>query len=101
MTNLLDINVESISAESLAQFDRIATIDVQPHYFGGLLNHVDLVIDHHPERSGDQAIFKDIRSDFGSTATIMTDHLRSINANVSERVATCLLYTSPSPRDRG
>ena len=96
MTNLLDIKVESITAESLAQFDRIATIDVQPHYFGGLLNRVDLVIDHHPERSGDQAIFKDIRSDFGSTATIMTDHLRSVNANVSERVATALLYAIKS-----
>ena len=92
MTNLLDIKVESITAESLAQFDRIATIDVQPHYFGGLLNRVDLVIDHHPERSGDQAIFKDIRSDFGSTATIMTDHLRSVNANVSERVALSLIH---------
>ena len=69
---------------------------MQPHYFGGLLNRVDLVIDHHPKRSGDQALFKDIRSDFGSTATIMTDHLRSVNANVSERVATALLYAIKS-----
>ena len=95
-TNLLDIKVESIAAESMAQFARIATIAVHPHYFGGLHNRVDLVIDHHPERSGDQAIFKDIRSDFGSTATIMTDHLRSVNANVSERVATALLYAIKS-----
>ena len=96
MTNLLDITVESITAESLAQFDRIATIDVQPHYFGGLLNRVDLVIDHHPERSNSQTLFKDIRSDFGSTATIMTNHLRAINANISERVATALLYAIKS-----
>ncbi|MEE3202877.1 MAG: DHH family phosphoesterase [Acidobacteriota bacterium] len=96
MTNLLDIKVESITAESLAQFDRIATIDVQPHYFGGLLNHVDLVIDHHPERSGEQALFKYILSEFGSTATIMTNHLRSVDANVSERVATALLYAIKS-----
>jgi len=96
MTNLLDITVESITAESLAQFDRIATIDVQPHYFGGLLNRVDLVIDHHPERSNSQTLFKDVRSDFGSTATIMTNHLRAINANISERVATALLYAIKS-----
>ena len=92
MTNLLDITIESITAESLAQFDRIATIDVQPHYFGGLLNHVDLVIDHHPERSSGHTLFKDIRSDLGSTATILTNHMRSANANISERVATALLY---------
>jgi len=96
MTSLLDINVESITAESLAQFDRIATIDVQPHYFGGLLNRVDLVIDHHPERSSDRTLFKDIRSDLGSTATIMTNHLRSVNASISERVATALLYAIKS-----
>tara|TARA_B100000686_G_scaffold320726_1_gene372697 strand:+ start:1378 stop:2781 length:1404 start_codon:yes stop_codon:yes gene_type:complete len=96
MANLLDINVESITTESLAQFDRIATIDVQPHYFGGLLNRVDLVIDHHPERSSDHTLFKDIRSGLGSTATIMTNHLRSVNANISERVATALLYAIKS-----
>ena len=96
MTNLLDIQVESITPESLARFDRIATIDVQPHYFGGLLNRVDLVIDHHPERSGSKPLFKDIRSDLGSTATILTDHLRSVNSNVSERIATALLYAIKS-----
>jgi len=96
MTNLLGIKVESITAESLATFDRIATIDVQPHYFGGLLNHVDLVIDHHPKRTGNQALFKDIRSDLGSTATILTNHLRSVDANVSERTATALLYAIKS-----
>ena len=96
MTNLLDIQVESITPESLARFDRIATIDVQPHYFGGLLNRVDLVIDHHPERSGSKALFKDIRSDLGSTATILTEHLRSVNSNVSERIATALLYAIKS-----
>lgn len=96
MINLLDITVESITAESLARFDRIATIDVQPHYFGGLLNRVDLVIDHHPERSSPQTHFKDVRSDFGSTATIMTNHLRAVNANISERVATALLYAIKS-----
>ena len=69
---------------------------MQPHYFGGLLNHGDLVIDHHPERSSDHTLFKDIRSGLGSTATIMTNHLRSVNANISERVATALLYAIKS-----
>ena len=34
-----------------AEFDRIAMVDVQPHYFGGLLQRVDLV-DRPPSRAG-------------------------------------------------
>ena len=48
MVNLLDIHVEAITPASLKEFDRIAMVDVQPHYFGGLIDRVDLVIDHHP-----------------------------------------------------
>ena len=43
-------------------------VDVQPHYFGGLIDRVDLVIDHHPEQPGYTAVFKDIRADYGSTS---------------------------------
>ena len=92
MANLLDIKVEPVTAESLTHFDRIATVDVQPHYFGGLLNRVDLVIDHHPEQTGYTTTFKDIRGDYGSTSTILTEHLRAVDANISERVATAMLY---------
>src|SRR5437764_578453 len=33
MLNLLDIHVEPITEESLKHYDRIAMVDVQPHYF--------------------------------------------------------------------
>ena len=96
MANLLDIQVEPITPESLATFERIATVDVQPHYFSEFLNRVDLVIDHHPEQSGYSAIFKDIRPDYGSTCTILTEHLRAIDWNISERTATAMLYAIKS-----
>ena len=38
MANLLDIQVESITPASLGEFERIAMVDVQPHYFGELLH---------------------------------------------------------------
>jgi nanoRNase/pAp phosphatase (c-di-AMP/oligoRNAs hydrolase) len=69
---------------------------VQPHYFGGLIDRVDLVIDHHPEQPGYTAVYKDIRVDYGSTSTILTEHLRAIDANISERVATAMLYAIKS-----
>src|SRR4249919_3890881 len=96
MVNLLDIHVEAITQESLKEYDRIAMVDVQPHYFGGLIDRVDLVIDHHPDQPGYTAVFKDIRPDYGSTSTILTEHLRAVDVNISERTATAMLYAIKS-----
>ncbi len=96
MANLLDIHVETIAPSDLETFDRVAMVDVQPHYFTGLIDRVDLVIDHHPEQQGYSAVFKDIRSEYGSTCTILTEHLRSVDANISERTATAMLYAIKS-----
>jgi nanoRNase/pAp phosphatase (c-di-AMP/oligoRNAs hydrolase) len=96
MANMLDIHVEQITPASLREFERIATVDVQPHYFAGMLDRVDLVIDHHPEQPGYSAVFKDIRADYGSTSTILTEHLRAVDVNISERTATAMLYAIKS-----
>ena len=96
MIKLLDLKIEVLEPEQLKEFDRIALVDVQPHYFPGLLPHVDLVIDHHPEQSGYNAIFKDIRPDYGSTSTILTEHLRAVDMDISERTATAMLYAIKS-----
>ncbi|MBI2187613.1 MAG: DHH family phosphoesterase [Acidobacteria bacterium] len=96
MVNLLDLHVEQITPAQVAEYDRVAMVDVQPHYFGGAIDRVDLVIDHHPEQPGYTAVFKDIRPDYGSTSTIMTEHLRAVDANISERTATAMLYAIKS-----
>jgi nanoRNase/pAp phosphatase (c-di-AMP/oligoRNAs hydrolase) len=96
MANMLDIHVERITSASFREFERIATVDVQPHYFGGMLDRADLVIDHHPEQPGYSAVFKDIRADYGSTCTILTEHLRAVDVNISERTATAMLYAIKS-----
>ena len=96
MANLLDIHVERVTPDAFVHFDRIATVDVQPHYFNRALPRVDLVIDHHPEQSGYTAVYKDIRADYGSTSTILTEHLRAIDVTISERTATAMLYAIKS-----
>src|SRR6266851_3952893 len=96
MLNLLDIHVDTVTSANLSDYDRIAMVDVQPHYFGGLSDHADLVIDHHPEQPGYAAVFKDIRPDYGSTSTILTEHLRSVDVSISERTATAMLYAIKS-----
>jgi nanoRNase/pAp phosphatase (c-di-AMP/oligoRNAs hydrolase) len=96
MMNLLDIQVEILTADQVLSFDRIAMVDVQPHAFRGQIDRVDLVIDHHPEQPGYTAVYKDIRADYGSTSTILTEHLRAIDVNISERTATAMLYAIKS-----
>src|SRR5205814_10547806 len=96
MVNLLDLHVEDVTPTLLKEFDRIAMVDVQPHYFGGLIDRVDLVIDHHPEQPGYSVVFKDIRADYGSTSTILTEHLRAVDVSISERAATAMLYAIKS-----
>src|SRR3954463_9088963 len=96
MQNLLDIQVEIVTAEQLPGFDRVAMVDVQPHYFGEAFHRVDLVIDHHPEQPGYSAVFKDIRANYGSTSTILTEHLRAVDEHISERTATAMLYAIKS-----
>ncbi len=96
MVKMLDLKIETLTVEDLRSFEKIALVDVQPHYFPGLLPHVDLVIDHHPEQSGYNAIFTDIRPDYGSTSTILTEHLRAVDMDISERTATAMLYAIKS-----
>jgi nanoRNase/pAp phosphatase (c-di-AMP/oligoRNAs hydrolase) len=96
MMNLLDIHVDILTIEQVEAFDRIAMVDVQPHYFSGAIDSVGLVIDHHPEQPGYTSIYKDIRVDYGSTSTILTEHLRAVDMNISERVATAMLYAIKS-----
>jgi nanoRNase/pAp phosphatase (c-di-AMP/oligoRNAs hydrolase) len=96
MMNLLDIQVEILTPEQVVNFDRIAMVDVQPHAFRGVIDRVDLVIDHHPEQPGYTSVYKDIRADYGSTSTILTEHLRAIDVNISERTATAMLYAIKS-----
>src|SRR5262249_52494636 len=37
-----------------------------------------------------------IRPDYGSTSTILTEHLRAVDVNISERTATAMLYAIKS-----
>jgi nanoRNase/pAp phosphatase (c-di-AMP/oligoRNAs hydrolase) len=96
MLKLLEIGVDTVTADQFGSFEKIALVDVQPHYFGDHLRHVDLVVDHHPETSGWTAMFKDIRSEYGSTSTILTEHLRAVDLDISERTATAMLYAIKS-----
>jgi nanoRNase/pAp phosphatase (c-di-AMP/oligoRNAs hydrolase) len=88
--------VRTLSPEELDEFDAIALVDVQPTVFGesppARVLSVDVVIDHHPERTGYDAVIRDIRPTYGATATILTEYIRAANIEVRPRLATALAY---------
>lgn len=92
MVRLLDIPVETIGRAALEKYDHICLLDVQPNCFNNGPKEVDLVIDHHPEQPGYAAPYKDIRANYGATSTILTEYLRTMEVNISQRLATALLY---------
>ena len=92
MIEMLDIDLHEISPADLDEYDSISMVDVQPPFFGGLIEEVDSVIDHHPRVGKYEAAFQDISAEEGATSTIMTSYLRAAQVEISERLSTALLY---------
>lgn len=92
MIELLEIDLLELTHKQLKEFDSIALVDVQPPFFGDQLPPVDTVIDHHPLVGSYEARFKEIRAEEGATSTILTKYLRASQVDISERLATALLY---------
>jgi len=92
MLRLLDVTIEPASLEVLRNFPCVALLDVQPQYFAERLQHAHIVIDHHPRAAANDAEYCDIRSQYGATSTILTEYLEACEADVSQRLATALLY---------
>jgi nanoRNase/pAp phosphatase (c-di-AMP/oligoRNAs hydrolase) len=96
LVKALNIDVRTITPEELDEFDGLVLVDVQPNVLGdpppARVLSVDAVIDHHPERSGYNAVIRDIRTSYGATATILTEYLRAANMELSSKLATGLLY---------
>jgi len=96
MVQALGIDVRTIAPEELEEFDGLALLDVQPTVFGenppARVLSVDVVIDHHPERSGYDSAMKDIRIGYGATATIFTEYLQAAGVEIRPKLGTALLY---------
>ncbi len=92
MAKLLEIEVEQLTPQRCEEFDRIALVDLQPPHIRAELPRIDLVVDHHPEQFGYETTIRDVRPDYGATATILLEYLLCMGNNVGTRLATALLY---------
>jgi nanoRNase/pAp phosphatase (c-di-AMP/oligoRNAs hydrolase) len=96
MVEALGLEIRTVTPDELDEFDALALVDVQPSVFGesppARVLSVDVVIDHHPERSGYDTVIRDIRPAYGATATILTEYIRAAGMELRPRLATALTY---------
>ncbi|AGB37395.1 DHH family phosphoesterase [Natronococcus occultus] len=89
--NLLGIDlVQWDEIDDPGQYDTVALVD---HATSSQMSlGVDIIIDHHEAEDAYDPEFVDIRPNMSSTSTIMTKYIQEFDMNVSEEVATALLY---------
>ncbi len=96
MVEALGLEVRTITPDEIEEFDGLALVDVQPTVFGESpperVREVDVVIDHHPERTGYRAKVRDIRPSYGATSTILCEYLRAAGMDIGPKLATALVY---------
>ena len=94
MVNALDIDLAPIENCSLDEYEVVAFVDhgvsdrnnALPNGFAP-----DIVIDYHPSDEVD-AEYADVRTRVGSTATLLTRYTEVLDIEISERIATALLF---------
>ncbi|MFD1645074.1 DHH family phosphoesterase [Haloarchaeobius litoreus] len=96
MVNLLDLDLRTLGPDDdIGEFGGFALVDhARPSVNDQLPEelHVDIVIDHHPPRGPVQGRYQDLRTDVGSTSTLLTDHFSRLGVPLDESTATALLY---------
>lgn len=78
-----------------ASYTRFAMVDSQPHHHPDFKNcDFSIVIDHHPVHPDHpvKAAFSDIRPDYGSVSTILTEYLYNLRVRPGKLLATALVY---------
>ena len=94
MVKLLRLHLFLLKKNDTQRFDRFVLVDAQPSHNDLFTQiHYAAVIDHHPQASelGEDSYF-DIRPEYGSTSTIMSQYLTAEGIRPSRTLATTLLY---------
>jgi nanoRNase/pAp phosphatase (c-di-AMP/oligoRNAs hydrolase) len=95
LVNLLEFDLRQLEPDEERDHAGVALVD---HSRPGVNDQlpegtdVDVVIDHHPPKVPVEARFVDLREDAGATSTLLADYLPWFDVDVTEGVATGLLY---------
>ena len=93
MIRLLDVSLVHVSKIDPKDYNKFVIVDSQPSHHE-LFSAYDYtaVIDHHEDTVSNQIPYKDIRPEYGATASIMTEYLKAAKIKPSGRLATGLYY---------
>ncbi|WP_122089148.1 DHH family phosphoesterase [Halalkalicoccus subterraneus] len=96
LVNVLDLELTALDEPAAAEaFDAIALVD---HSLPGVNDQlpeetpIDVVIDHHPSPGPVEARHLDVRSEVGSTSTMLVEYFDALELAIDERLATALLF---------
>jgi len=95
--NLLDIDLQPFDPTDVQDRPSASLLAFVAHSIPGANNHVpattsvDVVIDHHPTKDV-EARFVDHREEIGASATMLTQHLRTLDIEPDTTLATALLF---------
>ncbi|WP_135826683.1 DHH family phosphoesterase [Halorussus ruber] len=96
--NLLELDLRNFESADELDREEFAGFALVDHSRPGVNDQlpedteVDIVVDHHPPKEPVEAGFVDLRSDVGATSTLLAEHVQRLGIDISEEVATGLLY---------
>jgi len=92
MIRLLDVTLIHLSKIDFYFYNKFIIVDSQPVHNESFKDiNFTAIIDHHDD-TGCEAPFRDIRTDYGATATILTEYLRAAKIKISRQLATGLFH---------
>jgi nanoRNase/pAp phosphatase (c-di-AMP/oligoRNAs hydrolase) len=95
MLRILKIRMKNLERLDLSHYSRFVMVDGQPSHFAAdiTLPQMDVVIDHHPVGNGlDDVTFRDIRPQYGSNSSILSEYMEERGWKVPPLLATALCY---------
>ena len=91
--NLLGIDLRTAADVDMDEYDTVALVDHAKSIENALdIDQVNIYIGHYEAGEGYDADFTDVRPNVSATSTILTKYIQEFDFNVSQEVATALLY---------
>lgn len=96
MVRVLKLEFSHLRHLSFSNYARFALVDTQPKTGNNQLPEnvtPDLVFDHHPVRKATRKVpFYDVRTDYGATATLLSEYLAAAEVEPTRALATAVVY---------
>lgn len=99
LIRLLAITITPIKEINPNSYSKVVYVDSQPSH-NPLFSNLKptAIIDHHPDAE-DSAEYRDIRPDYGATASIIIEYLQAMKIKPSQKLATALYYAIKTDTD--